>query len=294
MAETVIATGLKFPEGPAFDKEGALFFVELAGHRVSKIHTDGNPSVVAETEGSPNGLAFGPDGNMYVCNGGNRWAAETCTDNTPGPGDRPGLLQKLTPDGVFSTLISEIEGVPLNSPNDLCFDPEGNFYFTDPVWPDQNGYVAPGTLCYSTVDGDAKRIHTGVEYPNGLGVTDDGSTLIVCESVTGKLLAFPILKPGELGDPREYGFLGDGTIPDGMCLDSEGRVIAAGHGTSRLHVFPAGGGPKEEEIVLTDKGITNVCFGGSDFSTLYITQADLGRIATYEWKVPGMVLFPDR
>ena len=300
MTEKVFAQGFSFPEGPAFDREGNLWIVELANRRVTKIAPDGQWEVVADMGGSPNGLAFGPDGNAYVCNCGGRWAAETSTGGKPGNGGEPGLVQRLYPDGRFETLIAEIDGVPLNSTNDLCFDAEGGFYFTDPVWPDYDDpnwtmeMLGPGSLCYSTVDGDARRIHTGMAFPNGLGVTDDGSTLLVPESGTSKVLAFPIESPGRLGEPRQHAELVPATAPDGMCFDSEGRAIIAGHGSSRLHVFAPDGGLAEEHIEMEDKDVTNVCFGGPDFSTLYVTESDSGRVATVEWKVPGMRLFPDR
>ena len=295
--EKIFATGLKFPEGPAFDKDGTLYLVELAGGRVTKITPDGEVSVLADMGGSPNGLAFGPDRNLYVCNSGARWAPETCTDGKPGPGDKPGLMQRVYLDGRYETLISEIDGVPLNSPNDVCFDSHGGFYFTDPIWPesvDDLSALEPGSLCYSTIDGDAKRMHTGVMFPNGLGVTEDGSTLIVLESGTGKLLAFPILEPGVLGEQRDFAYMGEGQVPDGMCFDSEGRILAASHGGNTIFVFPPTGGNPEHKIDAGDVSVTNVCFGGPNFSTLYITQSDKGQVSTQEWKTSGMVLFPDR
>ena len=294
MADTVFSSGFRFPEGPSFDKEDNLFIVELARLCVTKIAPDGTSTVFATLGGSPTGSAFGPDGALYVCNGGGRWPPNESTDNQPGPADSASLIQRVAADGSFSTLIAEIDGTPINSPNDICFDNHGNFYFTDPVWPDAEGNVYPGTICYSTTDGQAKRAHTGLLYPNGLAVSDDGGTLIVAESLTGKLQAFPILAPGELGAPREYGFLGEGSIPDGMAFDSEGRLLCAGHGTSRFHVFPPGGGEKEEELVFEDAEVSNICFGGPNFSTLHITQSGKGRVVTHEWKTPGMRLFPDR
>ncbi len=293
MAETIVADGFSFPEGPAFDREGNLYIAELGARRVSRISAGGESSVVSEMGGSPNGLAMGPDGHLYVANGGGRWAAEESTNNEAGPGDSPGLIQRLALDGSFSTLIASIDGVPLNSPNDLAFDQHGGFYFTDPIWPPADN-IDQGSICYSTTDGAARRLHTGIGFPNGIGVSPDGSTLVICESMTGKLLQAPIQGPGEIGEIADYGFLGERSVPDGFCFDADGRVICAGHGTSKLHVFPPGGGEKEEEIDVDDKDVTNVCFGGPDFTTLFITESDSGRVAAIEWRTRGMVLFPDR
>lgn len=293
-AETVFAEGLLFPEGPVFDAAGNLYVVELAGARVTKFTPDGERSTLAEMGGSPNGLAFGADGDLFVCNGGGRWAAAECTDHKPGPGDGPGLLQRLSLDGKFETTVAEIDGVPLNSPNDICADADGNLWFTDPAWPDETGAAEPGSICFTTPDGDAVRANVGMVYPNGIGITPDGSTLVVAESGKARLLAFPILGPGKLGERSTWGYLGRGTVPDGFCFDSSGRVICAGHGTWKLFVFPPGGGELERTIDMEDKDVTNACFGGPNFSTLYVTESDQGRIAMVEWERPGLELLPLR
>jgi gluconolactonase len=288
--EQVVATGFRFPEGPSFDRDGNLYVVELGGARVSRIAPDGGVDVVAVMGGSPNGSAFGPDGALYVCNGGGRWSAEASTDHRPGPGDGVGLVQRLWPDGRFEPFLTAIDGVPVFAPNDLCFDAAGGFWFTDPVWPAPGRPIPPGTIGYATLDGHAVRSHTGLRFPNGLGVTADGATLIVAESGTNRLVAFPIRGAGRLGPPEPFGSLGAGVIPDGLCFDTAGRVLCAGHGGGCIVVFPATGGEPEVVLELADRDITNLCFGGPSGSTLYVTESDAGRVVTVEWSTPGAAL----
>lgn len=293
--ETVVAGGFRFPEGPSIGPDGMLYVVELAGRRVTGVDPrSGDRAVVAELGGSPNGSAFGRDGYLYVCNGGGRWAAEASTGGEWGPADGPGLVQRVALDGSFEALIEAIDGVPLDAPNDICFGPEGGFWFSDPRWPDAEGAVPPGSVCYGTPDGSATRCHTGLAFPNGLGVTDDGSTLVVAESGKFTLHAFPILGPGELGEPTELARLDEGAIPDGICFDERGRILCAGHGASSIYVFPPEGGSAERVIEMDDEDVTNLCFGGPTLRTLYVTESDAGRVVSIEWDERGMVLFPDR
>ncbi len=284
MANTVIAENLKFPEGPAFDRDGNLYVVEIQGGQISKITPDGSVSVFAETGGGPNGANFGPDGQLYVCNNG----------GFPGPDREPGRVERIDPGGTVTVLIREIDGEPLNSPNDLGFDEHGNFYFTDPVWGAAGVDGAPpGNICFHG-SGSTRRLHTGFAFPNGIGVSPDGRTLIVCESMTFKLHAFDILEPGVLGEPREFGFLGEGAIPDGFAFDVDGNVLCCGYESGQIHVFPPGGGDKIGTLDFEDKRLTNVCFGGPAFRSLFVTESGAGRVVRVEWERPGTVLFPDR
>ncbi|MDW3220902.1 MAG: SMP-30/gluconolactonase/LRE family protein [Acidimicrobiales bacterium] len=289
----VVATGFRFPEGPSVAPNGDIVVVELAGGRVSRVTPDGEVSTFAVLGGSPNGSAFGPDGNLYVCNGGGRWAAETSTGGSVGPADGDSLIQRVTPDGRATALIAAVGDRPLNAPNDICFDADGGFWFTDPAWPDHTGETPPGTICWSDTDGRVVDAHTGLEFPNGLGVTPDGATLIVAESRTNRLVAMAILGPGRLGEPRHFADL-PGGFPDGLCFDAEGNVLCAGHGAGSVVVYPAAGGAAIETITFDDADITNVCFGGPDMTSLFVTESDGGRLVRVEREVPGMVLFPDR
>ncbi len=285
MANTVIAENLKFPEGPALDRAGNLFVVEMAAGHVSKIAPDGSVSVFAETGGGPNGANFGPDGQLYVCNNG----------GAAGGKREPGRVERISPGGDVTVLISEVAGEPLNSPNDLGFDEHGNFYFTDPIWGGNTVEEAPaGHICFHDTNGKTRRIHTGFLFPNGIGISPDGRMLLVCESTTYKLHAFDIREPGVLGPQREFGYLGDGAISDGFAFDADGNVLCCGFGSGQIHVFPPAGGEKIATLDFEDKQVTNVCFGGPEFKSLFVTESGTGRVVRTEWERPGMVLFPDR
>jgi gluconolactonase len=286
MANTVFAEGLSFPEGPAFDREGNLYVVEIRAGQITKVAPDGKKSVYAKPGGGPNGSNFGPDGRLYVCNNGGFPSRERPRE--------PGRLERVEGDGTVTVLVSEIDGEPLNSPNDLGFDEHGNLYFTDPVFGAGLESAPPGSVCFLDIAGKAKRLHTGLQFPNGIGVSPDGRTLVVCESITFKLHAFPILEPGVLGEPRLFGDLGQGAVPDGFAFDEEGYVLCCGYSSGKIHVFGPAGGPKVAEIPFEDPQVTNVCFGGPERRTLYVTESGTGRVVCAEWSRPGMLLFPDR
>lgn len=281
----VLAEGLHFPEGPAFDRSGHLYVVELRAGQVSRIRRDGTREVFAKPGGGPNGSQFGPDGRLYITNCGGFH------------GEEHGRVEAVNPDGSIEVLLTEVDGKPLHRPNDLGFDADGNFYFTDPVWPELRQTAAdsaPGHIVFCGAQGDAHRIHTGLIFPNGIAVAPSGDRLIVCETGTGKLYAFDIVTPGKVGPPHVFCDLGPCGEPDGFAFDAEGYLLVCGHGTGQIHVFSPEGGRAIEHLMFEDRAITNVCFGGPDHTTLFVTESRLGRVVSREWKRPGMILFPDR
>jgi gluconolactonase len=285
----VIVTGLAFPEGPCVDAGGVLHLVEMASRCVSKI-VDGRREQWAFTAGSPNGAAFGVDGNLYICDGGGRWPPSASTGEKAGPADGPSLVQVITPAGVVTPLIAEIDGRPLNSPNDICFATPEGFYFTDPRWANDADGIRLGEICYSTVDGAAKRVHGGIRFPNGLCVTPDGKDLLVDETDTGLIHRFAMAPNGDLAQLDVYADCGPGMSLDGMCFDIEGRLIVTASTGGRIFVIAPGGGRIEQVITLDDPAPTNVCFGGPGNRTLFITEAGIGRVEVIDWPVPGMPL----
>lgn len=292
----VLASGLQFPEGPAITPAGELVVTEIAGQKITRIGDDGATSTFADTGGGPNGCAFGPDGALYICDNGGRWPTDMpSTANSGPPVFGAGAILRVDPDGSVGRYIEEVEGQPLSSPNDICFDDRGGFWFTDPVWTTGGMEVQAGSLVHVNADGEARRAHTGLQFPNGLGVTDDGRFLIVCESMTGMMWGFKIIEPGSLRDqPAPTGHIGRRSVPDGFCFDAEGRMIIAGHQTNCLFVLDGRDGRPLDVIELPEQGPTNVCFGGPEFRTMYVTSSDQGNVLALDWHTPGMKLFPDR
>ena len=261
---------------------------------MSAIDADGRVTLFADTGGAPNGSAFGPEGDLYVCNNGGRHPAAESTGGQPGLGGAPETIQRVSPSGAVTVAVSVIDGVGLNAPNDICFDAAGGCWFTDPKWEGtEEEPVPPGDLGYLGADGSTARIRTPLRFPNGCGLTDDGATLLVTESATGHVWAFPVSGPGSLGEPRLFAACGDGALPDGFALDAEGRVLVAGHGTDQLHVFDADGRAEESVRLGTGLGLSNLCFG-PDGHTLYITASGTGEVLRMPWRAPGMELFHRR
>lgn len=290
----VLATGLQFPEGPAIGPDGRLYVTEIAGQRISVVDMDtGGRETFADCGGGPNGCAWGPDGALYICNNGGRWPTDMpSTANSGAPPYGHGTIQRVDPDGTITDLVTEADGTPINSPNDICFCADGGFYFTDPIWGDATMDGGVGSLCWSDMDGNCRRVHSGLAFPNGLGVTADGRFLIVCESMTGMMWGFKIEAPGQLAaEPKHNGNIGRRSIPDGFCFDIEGNMIIAGHQTNNLFVLAGSDGRPIETITLADIGPTNVCFGpGDDNHTIYVTSSDQGEVLAVEWRTSGMPL----
>jgi len=300
MNETILATGLEFPEGPVCDRDGTVYVVEIGGGRLRKIDPNGATSIFAQPGGGPNGAARGPDGALYVTNNGG-FAWEKGRPVGPATDYETARIERIDANGNVKRLYDNCDGVGLSAINDLVFDEGGNFYFTDPIHrdpqrPERIGSrtYRQGHVYYASPDGKMiRRVATNLQHPNGIGLSPDGKTLLVAETFAADLLAFPILAPGELGEQRLFGKLPEGYYPDGFCLDEEGYVLVCGPLGGGIVVFDPTG-QVVEVIASADKMITNVAFGGPTHTTLYITESGLGRVVSREWSRKGLVLFPDR
>lgn len=299
----VITTGLRFPEGPLVLPDGDIIVTEIAAGCLTRVKPDGTKSLFANTGGGPNGAALGPDGAIYVAqNGGFKWAERQMPDGSTGlfPGEEPedyigGQIQRVSADGSeVTTLYRECDGERLKGPNDLVFDAEGNFYFTDhgkthPRDRDRTG------VFYASPDGKMiKEIIFPMEAPNGIGLSPDGKTLYVVETPTARLYAYDLTGPGQVGMRRVVGTV-PGAPPtnfamcDSLVVDCEGNVIVATLVNGGLTSFAPNG--QATHYPCPDILTTNACFGGPDLRTLYVTLSTTGRLIAFDnWPTAGLKL----
>jgi gluconolactonase len=295
---TVLAEGLRFPEGPIALPDGSVLLVEIQRRTLSKVLPDGTVEVVADCGGGPNGAAFGPDGRVWVCNnGGFEW---TERDGRFLPGPQPadyagGSIQAVDiEDGSVETIYTHCGEHGLRGPNDLVFDGAGGFWFTDPGKARRRDRDI-GALYYAKADGSGVEQRSyGLETPNGVGLSPDGSTLYVAMTTTGRVYQWPLAEPGRfdspypndrgrllMADPGENAF-------DSLAVDGEGHVcVATIRDGGITDVAPDG---SWTHVPTGDRLTTNICFGGADLRTAYITCSASGTLVRCQWPRPGLRL----
>ena len=304
MAEfTEIASGLRFPEGPIAMPDGSVIVAEMFGKKITRVKPDGTKDTIAEVLGGPNGIAFGPDGGLYVCNNGGSFG-EVDFFGLTFPGEMVeadyigGRIQRYDMEtGELKDLYTECNGNKLRGPNDIVFDAHGGMWFTDHGI--RHGRHADlSGIYYAKTDGSMiKEVVFPTDSPNGIGLSPDGNTLYWAETHTGRVFHLAITAPGETApfspiDPSVClcGLPGV-QLFDSLAVDGDGNVCVATLGlqTAGITVISPKG-EVLEQIITGDPLTTNICFGGPDFKTAYITLSGTGRLVSMPWPYKGLKL----
>ena len=300
-----VASGLLFPEGPIAMDDGSVVLVEIARGTLSRVTPDGRVHVVADLGGGPNGAAMAPDGAVIVCNnGGFSWHTESdgCLRPTGQAQDYSGgRIERVNLNtGRFERLYEAVEGIALRGPNDLVFDAHGGFYFTD-LGKVRAIDMDRGGVFYGRSDGAAAQVVAHpVMTPNGVALSPDGKLLYYAETEGARVWAFDVTAPGrvnKVGWPSPHGGRMVVAAPgghyqrfDSMAVDALGNVCVATLIHGGIGIIAADGS-MSSHVPLPDRYTTNICFGGRDMRTAFVTLSGIGKlIAIDDWPVPGLKL----
>lgn len=271
LAFLVIATGLKFPEGPAWGPDGHLYFTSTQTPAIIRLDDPEEQKWSVFRAGGGNGLAFDPQGRPVFCD------------------HRERQISRLEKDGKISVLAKEFDGKPMGTPNDLVVADDGTIYCTFP------SFTRKGSLYRISADGDITRLDNEIQYPNGLALRDGGRILLVGSTAEKCIYEFKLDREGKVESKhvfvrilkKKLGGLMAG--PDGMTLDENGVLYAAVFGGSRVTVIS----PEGEILKWLNpdgRGPTNCCFGGKDGKTLFVTETEKKRVLAFKMDVKGQVL----
>jgi gluconolactonase len=293
----VLATGLRFPEGPVALDDGSVLVTEIARGTLTRVSPDGTVEVAAETGGGPNGAALAPDGAVWVVNNGG------CFDfvermgllipDTPPPPSWPGhgCVQRVDlATGKVETLYTTSSEGKLRAPNDLVFDAAGGLWFTD------HGVRLDRTsdrtgVHYLPPDGEPTEVIFPLDAPNGIGLSPEGDRLYVAETHTGRVWAWNVPAPGTIEGTNPLGpgggelLLDPGgyTLFDSLAVDGAGWVCVATLVQGGITAVSPDG-TQVERIPLPDPLTTNICFGTD--GTAYATLSGTGQLVAFDWHRP--------
>ncbi|MDR1258138.1 MAG: SMP-30/gluconolactonase/LRE family protein [Tannerellaceae bacterium] len=249
-----LSEGFSFTEGPAVDSRGNVYFTDQPNDRIYMWSIDGKLSTFLENTGRANGLYFDRQGRLLSCS------------------DLDNEIWSFGMDGKHTVIVTDFEGRKLNGPNDLWVHPDGSIYFTDPLykrryWSRDPEMQQKGQYLYYVKPGgrEPQLIDTDFQQPNGIIGSPDGRLLYVADIGAQKTYVYNIQPDGSLSGKKLFATMGS----DGITMDEKGNIYLTGRGVTIFN--PSG--EQIEQIPVEAGWTANVCFGGQDMQTLFITAS---------------------
>lgn len=250
----VIADGFRFTEGPFWHPDGFLIFSDIPANRIYRwTPGEDEAEVFIEPSGNSNGITIKPDGALVLA-------------------QHAGRVSEVRENLSLHPLAEEFEGQRLNSPNDLVVHTNGSIFFTDPPFgvSEEDRELNFSGVYRLDPNGDLTLLFDEFEYPNGITLSPDENHLYVNDSASGRIIRFDLSASGEVSNRTLFTSVGERDetgAADGMKTDSDGRLYSTGPGG--LSIFDAEGNLLK--LLEFDQRITNLAWGGADYSDLYIT-----------------------
>lgn len=274
-----VVSGIGFTEGPIWTRDGRLLVVSMSRGLIYEIDLAKRRATrVAEPGGGPNGMVEDSQGAIWIAQNGGRYM-ETSSLRPAKPG-----VQRWLDGGVKNFALDSF-----SAPNDCAIGPNGRLWFTDPVGEPFGGDDLPGRIW--TLDresGEFDMVADGLDWPNGLTFSSDGTAVYVAETRARRIVRYARASDG-ISEPEEFARLDRGS-PDGLAFDVEGALYVAVPDANCITIFDAAGGVTTHVDLETPGFPTNLCFGGPDLATLFITAARGGAVLALQRDVPGLSL----
>ena len=262
----LLSSEFKFTEGPAADADGNVFFTDQPNDRIMKWSPAAGITEYMKDAGRSNGLYFDRRGNLLSC------------------ADEKNELWSIDKNKNVTVLITGYKGRKLNGPNDLWVDPKGGVYITDPYyqrdyWTRTQKEIEQENVYYLTPNrNELRMVMDGFIRPNGIIGTADGGYLYIADIGAGKTYRFNIQPDGSLSEKKLFVEMGS----DGLTIDEKGNIYLTGKGVTVFN--PAG--QQVEHIDIPEDWTANLCFGGKDRKTLFITASK--SVYTLQMNVRGV------
>lgn len=258
-------------EGPSFDRDGNLFCVDIPNGRILKVSPKGEFSIFLEYDGWPTGLKIHKDGRIFIA-------------------DAKRGIMVLDPVGAKIAPYLERVGLErFKGVNDLFFAANGDLWFTDQGL---TGWQDPtGRLFRVRANGAIDCVLDCIPSPNGLVMNLEEDIVYLAVTRANAVWRVPLMKNGAASKVGTFIQLSGGGGPDGLALDSQGRLFIAHIGFGIVWVMGKAGEPVWRIDACSGHHATNMAFGSADMKTLYITESNGAKILTAQLDVPGKTMF---
>jgi gluconolactonase len=248
-----LAGGFLFTEGPASDEKGNVYFTDQPNNRIMIWTTEGKLFTFMQPCGRSNGLCFDSKGFLWAC------------------ADEKNEIWRISPDKKIEIICGKYDGAPFNGPNDLWISPAGGIYFTDPFykreWWDHTSMPQKSQSVYflNPDDKTVSQVTSDLTQPNGIVGTPDGKILYIADIGADRTWSYTISPDGRLSNKRLFCEMGS----DGMTIDEKGNLYLTGKGVTIFDKV----GKQIGYISVPENWTANVCFGGTDMKSLFITAS---------------------